>query len=446
MLYYLCMEIKQKLELRRHLVPELSQSLNILALPLLDIKNLIEKELEDNPLLEESLTKENALKKEQSLPLALSSNLPGVDQDFRLGLITKKISLQEALLRQLGMFTNSDEEFRIGQEIIGNVDENGYLKASLQDIASALNLPLEKVENVLKLVQKFEPAGVCARTIQECLLIQIEITNENDTLLRKVIELHLDDVAKKKYSLIAKSLRQPLEKIEQIVKKILKLDPKPGRNYSLDEAYRIIPDISVDVNEDDEIDIAINNEDIPAININKEYREMLKNKKLDPQTKEFLNSKLQNALQLLRAISRRQTTLRRIVEIVFEIQQEAIKDNLSYLKPLTFLRVAEKINMHESTVCRAIMNKYVKTPHGIVALKDFFPSYVHDQNGTTVSSSYIKKLIKELIEQENINHPLSDQEIYNILSREKNLKLSRRTIAKYRDELKILSSSFRKIR
>ena len=434
------MELRQKTELRRYLVPELRQSLNILALPLLEIKNLIEKELEDNPLLEESPPQKNT---EAPLPPPDSQDRPNLD--FRLNLLTKKATLQDVLLRQLSMFTNADEDFKIGQEIIGNIDENGYLKATLTEIATALNVSTDKAENVLKLIQQFEPAGVGARTVSECLLIQLELNNDQDPLMRKIIECHMEDVAKKNYSLIAKALKEPIENIEPRIKKVLKLDPKPGRNYSPDETQRIIPDITID-EKDDKLEITINNEDIPNLNINETYRQMLKKNGLDSQAKEFLTQKLHNALELLRAISKRQTTLRNIVEVVAQIQQEAITEDFSHLKPLTFNEVAQKINMHESTVCRAVMNKYVKTPYGVVALKDFFSSHLLDQNGESVSSAHIKRLIKELIEQEDKKHPLSDEEIAQHLTKEKNLKISRRTVTKYREELKILSTIFRRAR
>lgn len=438
------MEIRQKLELRRLLVPQLTQSLNILALPLLEIKELIEKELESNPLLEESLPKDTFSKANAELSPTPDA-LYGSDLEFRLSLITKKASLQDTLLRQLGMFTNTDEEFRIGQEIIGNIDENGYLKATVDEIALNLNVTTAQVENALKLIQQFEPAGVAARTISECLLIQLGLANDDDTILRKIVEFHLEDVAKKNYSHIAKTLKEPLENIEPRIKKILKLNPKPGRNYSLEEINRIIPDVIIDLkDEDEDLEISINNEDIPTLNLNKTYKEMLKNKNLDPQTKEFLTQKLHHAQELLKAISKRRDTLRRITEVVVEIQQEAIKEDLSQLKPLTFGEVAQKISMHESTVCRAVMNKYIKIPCGIVALKNLFSSHIHDQNGQSVSSNYVKRLIKEIIEQEDKKHPLNDQDICNILSKEKNLDICRRTVAKYREELKILSSVFRK--
>ena len=259
------------------------------------------------------------------------------------------------------------------------------------------------------------------------------------------MECHLGDVAKKNYTLIAKTLKEPQEKIEPLIKKISKLNPKPGLNYSPDETQHVIPDIMID-EKDDDLVITINNEDLPNLGISQIYRDMLRSNDTDPQARQFITEKLQKAQELLRAISKRQATLRSIVEVVAQIQYEAIKGDLSYLKPLTFQGVAQKLNMHESTVCRAVMNKYVKTPYGVVALKNFFSSHIQDQNGQSVSSSRVKRLIKDLIEQEDKKHPLSDQDISGILSKEQKLKLSRRTVTKYREELKILSSIYRKER
>lgn len=351
--------------------------------------------------------------------------------------------MQDVLLRQLGMFADTEEEAKIGQEIIGNIDENGYLTTTLEEIARSLGVTAEKVEKVLRLVQRFEPPGVAARTPSECLLIQLELTKEYDPLTGKIVEFHLEDVAKKRLTHIAKCLKEPLEKIEPCIKKILKLDPKPGRNYSNDEPAQVVPDIIIEDN-DEELSITINNEDTPTVNINQDYRQLLKDPEIDPRTKEFLREKLHNAMELMRAITKRSSTLRKVMEVIVEIQQEAIREGMSYLKPLAFREVAQKIEMHESTVCRVVMNKYVLTPHGIVALKDFFTSRLQAANGESVSSNFVRRRIKELIDAEDKKNPLSDEQIAAIISRENNLTVARRTIAKYREELRLLSSPYRK--
>jgi len=436
------MELRQNLQLKRLLIPELNQSLKILALPLLGLKTHIENELLNNPFLEDA-SPLPSISKNKSDPVFKGQ--AGPDSDFRMSLITKKASLQDILLRQLGMFAENDREFKIGQEIIGNIDENGYLKAGIEEISLKLDVDPARIEKALKLIQQFEPAGVAARTISECLLNQLELTNEKDPLLRKIVENHIEDVAKKNYSRIAKSLRVSQEQIQPLIKMILRLDPKPGRNYSTQESQQVIPDVTI-YDKDEEFEISVNDEDIPTLNINNAYKQMLKDNNIDPQTMEFLADKLKQALSLLRAVSRRKFTLRRIVETIVEIQQDAVRHDLSHLKPLTFQDVAQRLNFHESTVCRAIMNKYVKLPYGVVALKDFFSNQIQDKNGLSHSSTYVKRLIKELIEKEDKKHPLSDQDISKILSDNYNLNVARRTVAKYREESRILTATFRRER
>ncbi|MDD5661476.1 MAG: RNA polymerase factor sigma-54, partial [Candidatus Omnitrophica bacterium] len=394
-----------------------------------------------NPCLEEGI-----LEEELQPPLPPTNHLKGmVQDDLTDKIIARDVSLQEMLLRQLGMFANSDEELRIGHEIIGNIDENGYLKASLDEVASALSLPIDEIRKVLTLIQQFEPAGVGCQSISECLSIQLTKNNETDSLIFKIAETCLEDIAKKNYSLIARKLKEPLEKIEPLIKKILKLDPKPGRNYSAQVSLRIIPDITVK-EKNEALEVIINNEHFPVINISNAYKQMLKKDNLDPAAREFIENKMRAAQELLRSMSKRTSTLRTVVEKLVGIQQDAIREDLSFLKPLTFAELAKELDIHETTVCRTVMNKYIDTPCGIVALKDLFSAKINDGNGQAVSVNYIKKSIKELIEREDKKHPLSDEEIAKLLLERFNLKAARRTVAKYRDEFKIPSTTFRRIR
>jgi RNA polymerase sigma-54 factor len=447
------MELRQRFEFRRVLAPEMRQSLNILTLHLLDLNQVIEEELLTNPVLEEFSPKEELtspfsaedLAKLNSHSTLPNNNSQAQDNEPHTSLLINKISLQDILLRQLGMFTDSDEDLKIGQEIIGNIDENGYLQASLEQIAAQLQVSEAKLDKVLSLIHHFEPAGVGARNISECLLIQLKLANELDSLTKSICLRHLDDIAKKNFNHISKILKEPQEKIELSIKKILKLNPKPGRNFSLDEAHRIVPDILIEEKAEG-LEIIINHEYIPRLTVSKLYKDLLKKENLDLKTKEFITNKLRKALELIKAIEKRQSTLRRVVTTITEIQGEAIREDLSQIKPLTFKEIAEKLELHESTVCRVVMNKYAKTPCGVIALKNFFSSHIHHKNGESISSTSVKKLIKELIDQENKKQPLSDQDIVKILSNENNLNLARRTVAKYREELKLLSSTFRKER
>jgi len=436
------MEFRQRTELRHLMVPALTQSLKVLTMTSLDLRTLIEEELLNNPCLEEEPSPEDYLQP----PLLPTNHSKGFPQDDLTDkVITREVSLQEVLLRQLGIFVNTDAEFRIGHEIIGNIDENGYLKASLEELAATLNLPIEEISKVLSFIQQFEPSGVGCRSISECLAIQLKKDNEANPLIFKIVENHLQDIAKKNYSLIAKQLKEPLEKIEPLIHKILKLDPKPGRNYSVQPAQRIIPDITIK-EKDQGLEVIINNEYFPTIVISKVYKQMLKKDNLDPAAREFIENKMRAAQELLRAVGKRVTTLRRVAQKLAEIQQDAIKEDLSFLKPLTFAELAKQLDIHETTVCRTVMNKYIDTPCGIVALKGFFTTKINDGNGQAVSVNYIKKTIKELIGQEDKKHPLSDEDISKLLLERFNLKAARRTVAKYREEFNIPSTAFRRIR
>ncbi len=436
------MELRQRTELRHLMVPALTQSLKVLTMTTLDLKTLIEEELVNNPCLEEAPPAEDYA--QSSLPSSVNSGF-APQEDLTDKIIAKEVSLQEVLLRQLGMFVNTDEELKIGYEIIGNLDENGYLKASLDELTAILGLPAEAIAGVLSLIQQFEPSGVACRNISECLAIQLKKDNETDPLVFKIVEHHLEDVAKKNYSLIAKQLKEPPEKIEPLIHRILKLDPKPGRNYSTQISQRIIPDITLKEKEQG-LEVLINNEYFPTVVISKVYKKMLKNDHLDPAAREFIESKMQAATELLRAVGKRTSTLRRVAEKLVEIQQEAVKEDLSFLKPLTFAELAKQLDIHETTVCRTVMNKYIDTPCGTVALKNLFTTKMNDGNGQAVSVNYIKKSIKELIEQEDKKHPLSDEDIAQLLLSRFNLKAARRTVAKYRQEFKIPPTPFRRIR
>lgn len=436
------MEIRQKVELRKLMLPSLQQSLKILPLALPELREIIDTELNNNPFLEEIKPKSSASKTFQKLS-SYRSNLIGKDLNFLPELVVKNETLKDSLLKELWMFAKNDLEVKIGEEIIGNIDENGYLRHSVEQLAMQLGCLVGQVEEILKMIQQFEPAGVAARSVSECLLLQLESSNELDPLIKQIVENHLENIAKKNYTYIAKSLKQPLEKIMPLISKILKLNPKPARNFSSEQKQPIIPDIIIN-GDDDEFEVIINDEDIPTLHINKDYRRVLKDKNLDLKAKEFLAQQLRSALELLNAINKRQATLRKIVDLIAEVQAEAIRQDLSYLKPLTLSEVADKLNMHESTISRAITNKYVKLPYGTIALKDFFSSRIDVQNGDSVSSNFVKRLIKERIKQEGKKHPLSDQSLRDILRKEYNLNISRRTVAKYREELKILSTAFRR--
>ena len=442
------MKLTQKVELRKLLVPELQQSLEILSLPLSDLKALVEQELVNNPFLEEKMVEapEGAV---QIIAVRSQRNAFGngpVESDVDpFAQLAKLPSLNDVLSRQLGMALLDDAALRAGREIIGNIDHDGYFRCGLDEIAATAGVPVPVVEKTLKYIQHFEPLGVGARNIQECLLIQCEGRSIEDPLLEKIIAGHLDDVAKRKCDLIARQCRSTLSDVEASVRKLTSLNPKPGQNYAVEEICDIMPDILIE-EKNGEIELHINKETLPAIVINEEYRDVLKNDSIPEETKEYLRLKLQDAMELLRAIARRQSTLRHVLEVVAGIQKDALLKGMSHLKPMTCQDVADKIDMHPSTVCRVVMHKYAQTPQGVVALKSFFTSGIQLENGEEVSSCHCKIKIKGLIEAEDKQCPFSDEDLAGILLKDNGIKLARRTVAKYREELKFLPSLLRRER
>ncbi len=432
--------MQQRTEQRHLLIPGLQHSLAILSLPVPELKKVIEEELLINPFLEE-IKPSRPLRENFSTGIGASNDLP----DATMNIASHKATLQEILMRQLGMFSSNQDEINLGEMIIGNIDDNGFLSTDLTDIALQTGEPLEKVEHVLHLIQSFDPPGVGARNIPECLLIQLKVSGELNFTLGRLITSHLGDIAKKNYSKIAKSLDLEPDHLEPLLHKILKLDPKPGRAYSSEQTFNVVPDIVIN-GSDSELDVTVNNDEIPTLNINKDYKQYLKESGIAPETKEFLREKLENAMELLRSLTRRKQTLKKIIEALMEIQAEAIENGMAYLKPLTFKEVAERINVHETTVCRAVMNKYVQLPHGIYPLKDFFTTRIKSASGTNVSSTLVKTLIKDYIEAENKKQALSDKDIADLLNKENEMTISRRTVTKYREELKIPSTPYRRIR
>jgi RNA polymerase sigma-54 factor len=441
------MNLTQKTEFKILLTPELKQSLQILSLPLLDLKSLIDEELINNPFLEES----PALAAAAARPVSYSRSSRSArnassDEDFDpLAQLARAPSLQDVLLRQLEVASLDEQEHGLGVEIIGNLDDNGFLNISLEEIASGQRVPLEAVERVLRVIQKFEPVGVAARSLQESLLIQCEAKGEDDPIIKDILERCLEDVALRRYDRIAKELGITSNEVADHVRMIATLNPKPGQSYSPERTFHVVPDIFID-EKDGEFDIFINQENLPALHINEEYRAILKNNHLAPEEKAYLRTQLKNALEFLRAIIRRRSTLRRVLEVIVGIQKEALLSGLCHLRPLTLQEVADRIGMHESTVSRVIMNKYAETPQGLIALKDLFSARVRQENGAEVSSSKCKDLIRDLVDAENKGHPLSDEDLADSLSRVSGIKLARRTVAKYREDLQILSSTFRRMR
>ncbi len=327
--------------------------------------------------------------------------------------------------------------------LIENIDENGYLTTTADQVAMDLGMSAENVENVLCTIQTFEPLGVGARNLKECLQIQIREDENKNPHVEKIIEDYLEDVANNRLLKISKELDIDLKEVQQICDYIKTLEPKPGRcfNSGGDRVKYITPDATIEFI-DGEYIILLNDVTGPRLNINNFYRELMRQEQ-DTNATEFLTEKLNSAMWIIRSIEQRRITIYKVVESILKFQIDFFNIGEKGLKPLTLKEVADDIGVHESTVSRATNGKYVQTPRGLYELKFFFSSGLSSNKGGDVSSTSIKSVIKDIIEGENIRKPYSDQQISDIL-KEKGISISRRTVAKYRDELEIPSSSMRR--
>lgn len=447
------------------MTPELRQAITILQLSSLELENYIEQQLQENPLLEvkddeaESPAEPVAETKKDDVEtgeerydiewreyFSDSSDL-GIPHDKRFreekeehnfeSYVSQPSTLLDHLSFQLHLSDLNERELDIGEYIIGNIDENGYLQVSVEEIAEHLQVSPAEVTSVLKLVQTFDPPGVGARDLRECLLLQTRQMDGRDELVEKIISRHLEDVAKGKYVQLAQLLGVPVQEIQRAADFLKTLDPKPGRNFTSpgDNRY-VVPDVVLQKVNGDYV-ILVNDTSVPRLTINSAYRAVLGDgNKHDTKTKRYVESKLNAAAWLIRSIEQRRLTLYKVASCLVELQRDFLDHGIKYLKPLNLKKVAEMVGLHESTVSRATSNKYIQTPQGVFEMKFFFSSGLGNAAGGMVSAQSIKKMLQELVESEDPAKPLNDQRIAEFFA-EQGIKISRRTVAKYRDELGI---------
>jgi len=462
------------------LSPQIRQYLRLLQLPLMDLAQAVESEMSENPLLEEkdapseNEADETALnpadhRNSEELNVGESferlskwdddhgENLNYQDlgwrasgevqkeKDFQETLITREEALSEYLLWQSRFLGLSEDEAKIAEEIVGNIDEQGYLKSSVEEIAAACKADPAAVESILEKVQGLEPPGVGARNLQEALLLQLKRKELHDSLAATIVKSHLPLLEKRDWNQLAKTLNLDLAEIKKAAETIVRLEPRPGRSFYAAEPTAVTPDAVVRLNEEQDppLTIEILQERIPQLRISAYYRKLLQDKTLDAKTKEFLKSKLQNAMDFLKAIGQRKSTLHEITLSIVKEQTEFFEKGFSHLKPLRLKDIAQNLNIHESTVSRAISGKYIQTPQGTIPYRSFFSSRVDTTSGEAESQRSIMAKIKKIISTEDPAKPLSDQEIVKILQKE-GMVIARRTVAKYRDLLKVLPSHLRR--
>ena len=499
------LHLSQKMSLSQVLAPQLQQSLAILQAPTLELKALIEQELQQNPVLEESaVTDMSAEEKEERGPensaetndaaeppadvnydpatekpsnepvddfQAEFEKLSQLDQDWRdhfsqtnlpsrpsqedeekrqfmFDSLVASTSLQENLLDQVRLSELNDEQRQVAEMIIGNIDDRGYLQASVDELAFSTNIPAQNILDVIKVIQSFHPAGIGARDLRECLLIQLERANKQGSIEYIIVDKYMEALGRRRIpeisrGLIASGLEVDVEEVQEAVRSIGQLDPHPGRAFMPETNHYVVPEIFVHKN-GEEFVVSSNDEHVPHLRISNTYKDIMSRPESTPELREYIRDKIRAGKFLIKSLHQRQQTIMNIAREIVLRQREFMEHGVSRLKPLTMVQVAEVVGVHETTVSRAVSGKYMETPQGVLEMKYFFTSGLKTSSGEGMSNTSVKDIIQEMIAEEDRSKPLSDEEIVRVLVA-KGIVIARRTVAKYRSELNILPSHLRKV-
>jgi RNA polymerase sigma-54 factor len=449
------LELKQTQKLAQQLVltPQLQQAIKLLQLSQMELIEAIEQEIKENPVLEveeEQQDEGEAQKKEEMLEW-LERYSPSEDFSTREdreypdyeNIVKKGSNLRDYLRWQVGLSDFSNEERVWTEWIIENIDDNGYLSCTLEEIAEMSGIAIEFLEIVLRKVQKLDPPGVGARDLKECLLIQHSNTGEKDDVFEDVVENHFELFRKMDLREIARKTGYALEQIKTVFEKIKNFDPKPGRNYGNEQPIYVVPDVHV-VKGVDGFDVFLNDEGIPDLRMNKYYVELFVSEKANGDTKDYIKKKIKQAEWFMKSLQQRQRTLYLVAKSIVDFQREFFEKGIRCLKPLILKDVANYVGVHESTVSRITSNKYMGTPSGVFEMKFFFTTGVGSENGDAQSANAVMDCISEIVAKEDRDNPLKDEEIVALLKERFNVKIARRTVAKYREVLHIQSSRERR--
>jgi RNA polymerase sigma-54 factor len=470
-------KLHTKLVQKLILTPSLQQAIKLLPMSTLELSDLLNQEMVENPLLEEIPTEDlqqtdataatDKVEAEQPPKPDKTDNWDDSDYEYFFGdylddgyrphapqevkelppienTLSTSSSLSDHLIWQLSLQTNDDLMREIGSAIIGNLDDDGYLVASLDEIAAMGPWDLADVQRALALLQGFDPIGVAARDLQECLLLQIRHLGMEGTPTEKIVTDHLRLLQNHQVPEISRKLGLPIEDLKEHIEVIRHLDPKPGSRFNPTQSQYVIPDVYV-VKVEDQYVALLNEDGLPQMRISPVYRRLLdKNAENSDETRAYVKDKFRSALWLIKSVEQRQKTIHKVATSIINFQKDFLDHGIEHLRPLVLRDVANDIGMHESTVSRVVTNKYMHTPQGVFEMKYFFHSGISSSYGESVSSVTIKQRIRKIIEAEDPRKPLSDSKIVSILQRE-GLVLARRTIAKYREELKIPTSNQRKV-
>lgn len=471
------LELRQNLKLTQQLVmtPQLQQAIKLLQLSRFELLEAVQQEMLENPMLEEA---PRELSEEAEIPDSTGDDpreftfeeadlVHNADWENYLGdfsstakqaqfketealeemtsyeaRLAGKPSLEGHLLWQLRLSNITEEEKAIGEAIIGNLDSQGYLEASAEEIAAENGFSPAQVEAVLYHIQRFDPVGVAARSPRECLLVQLDVQEHDDPILLSLVGDHLEDVEKRRYKPLLRKFRIQLEDLKAYLDIIQSLDPLPGASYGSESTVYVSPDVFVYEYENDFV-IVMNDDGLPRLQLSPYYMEDM-NLTAKGAEREYLHDKMRSAMWLMKSLHQRQKTLYKVVESIIRFQRDFFEHGVTRLKPLILKDVADDIEMHESTVSRITTNKYVATPHGIFELKFFFNSALEMDDGTQVGSESIRAVIKKMVSEENPKKPYSDEKIAAVLKEKLDVNIARRTVAKYRAVLGIESSSKRR--
>ena len=477
------MEINQQLRLSQQLVmtPQLQQAIKLLQLSRLELVSTVQQELEENPVLEESYedelaeegaredapaeATEVAAQSERESADELPERDPVPDMDWATygegqgsgpsvirddeerpgvdAVATRRPTLQEHLEWQLQLSAFTERERGVASWILGNLDDDGYLRSSVEEIARQAGVSEETAAATLARVQSLDPPGVAARDLRECLLLQLDVLGIKDGMVRQLVDQHLPQLEKRDLRGIARDLGATLEAVAAAADVVAQLEPRPGRPFGGDDPIYIVPDIYV-YKIGDDYHIVMNEDGLPKLRINRLYRDVLaKSREVGKETREYVQDRVRSALWLIKSIHQRQRTIYRVMESIVRHQREFFDRGIAHLRPLNLRDVADDIGMHESTVSRVTTNKYAHTPQGIFELKFFFNSSINRVDGDAIASESVKEKIRQLISREDPRDPLSDQKLAEVL-KSSNIDIARRTVTKYREAMNILSSTKRR--
>jgi RNA polymerase sigma-54 factor len=457
------LELKQTQRLSPVLTQQLQQAIRLLQLSKLELTDAIEQEIKENPILEVSEeTPEGPVQESPQESLQESSDEKEDSQDIAEWLdrfspseeytprdnrelpdyentVCKTYNLRDHLRWQIGLSEFDSNERLVAEWIIENIDDNGYLVCSLEEISKDSGFPSQALEDVLIKIQKLDPSGVGARDLRECILLQYEASGEKDEVFEHIVSSCFNYFQNNNLKAIVKATGYTLEKVKGVLEKFKHFDPKPGRNFGDEYTSYIVPDVYI-IKTEEGFEVILNNDDIPELRLNRYYIDLYADKKVNGDARKYIKNKVRQAEWFIKSIQQRQRTLYLVAKSIVQFQNDFFEKGLRFLKPLILKDVALDIGVHESTVSRITTSKYMNTPQGIYELKFFFPTSINKGEGEALSTNVVMDLISELVKKENKQKPLTDDELAALLKEKNDIKIARRTIAKYRDILHIRSS------